>query len=260
VAAFRGVGAFRGVAPRTVDLNADLGEGGPVDDEVMAVVTSASVACGFHAGGPLALLQTLRTAGRAGVVVGAHPSHADREGFGRRDLEVDPAAVHAGVVYQIGALDALARAAGTVVRYVKPHGALYNRAAWDPEMADALVRAVLDTGARPLLALAGSRLVSTARQAGLDVHEEGFADRAYAVDGSLVPRSEPGAVIESVPAVVEQALALAAGNGVPAAGGGSARVAASSICVHGDTPGALVLARTVRTALEDAGIAIRPFA
>lgn len=252
--------AFRGVAAPTIDLNADLGEGGPNDDELMAVVSSASLACGFHAGDPVRILQTLRLAVEAGVAVGAHPSYADREGFGRRDLDVDPAAVHAGVAYQIGALDALARAAGTMVRYVKPHGALYNRAGRDPEVAEALIRAVLDTGPRPLLAPAGSGLVGWARAAGLEVHEEGFADRAYGPDGSLVPRSEPGAVIESVPVAVEQALALAGGGGVRTVGGQTVRVAASSICVHGDTPGAVGMARMVRAALVEAGVAIGPFA
>ena len=250
--------AFRGVAPGTIDLNADLGEGGPADDELLAVVTSASLACGFHAGDPDGILESLGKAARAGVVVGAHPSYADRQGFGRRELDVGPAAVHAGVVYQIGALDALARAAGTAVRYVKPHGALYNRAAADPEVADALIRAVADTGARPLLALAGSPLVGWARAAGLEVHEEGFADRAYGADGTLVPRAEPGALIDSVPAAVEQALALAGGGGQAAVG--AVRPAVSSLCVHGDTPGALGMARAVRAALVEAGVAIRPFA
>jgi UPF0271 protein len=254
------VAAFGGVAAPTIDLNADLGEGGPADDDLMALVSSASVACGFHAGDPGRILETLRRAAEAGVAVGAHPSHADREGFGRRDLDVDPAVVHAGVAYQIGALDALARIAGTNVRYVKPHGALYNRAAWDHEVAEALIRAVLDTGARPLLALAGSPLVDWGRAAGLEVHEEGFADRAYGPDGTLVPRSEPGALIGSVRAAVEQALALALGGGVRAAGGQTVPVAASSICVHGDTPGAVGLARSVRAALVEAGVAIGPFA
>lgn len=252
--------AFRGVAAPTIDLNADLGEGGPADDDLLALVTSASVACGFHAGDPVGILETLRRAAQAGVVVGAHPAYADREGFGRREVDVDPAAVRAGIVYQIGALDALARAAGTTVRYVKPHGALYNRAAWDRAVAEPLIRAVLDTGARPLLALAGSALVGWARAAGLQVHEEGFADRAYMADGTLVPRSDPGALIESVPAAVEQALALARGAAVRAAGGRTASIAASSICVHGDTPGAVGLARMVRTALEEAGVAVGPFA
>lgn len=237
---------------RSIDLNADLGEGGPVDTELMAIVTSASVTCGFHAGRPADILQTLRRAAAAGVVVGAHPSYADREGFGRRDLDVAADDVRAGVVYQIGALDALARVAGTAVRYVKPHGALYNRAAWDPEVADALIRAVVDTGPRPLLALAGSTLVRRARAAGLEVHEEGFADRSYAPDGSLLSRSQPGAVIETVPEVVEQARALALGRG--------SGVPLSSICVHGDTPGALELVRAVRDALVEADVALRPFA
>lgn len=231
-----------------------------MDGQLMRVVSSASVACGFHAGDPASILTTLRGAVEAGVAVGAHPSYADREGFGRRDLEVDPAEVYAAVAYQIGAIEALAGTAGTVVRYVKPHGALYNRAAQDPALAEAVIGAVRDTGARPLLALAGSLLVDRAAKAGLEVYGEAFADRAYAPDGTLLPRSAPDAVIESVGAVVDQALALARGHGVSTTDGTRIEVTAASICVHGDTPGALELARAVRTALEEAGVAVHPFA
>ena len=243
-----------------IDLNADLGEGGPADRELLEVVTSASVACGFHAGDPGLMLHTAERAAAAGVVVGAHPSYDDREGFGRRPRDVDPRSLHALLLYQIGALEALARAAGTAVRYVKPHGALYNRAAADPAVADVVIGAVSAAGHHPLLALAGSPMVERARSAGLTVHEEGFADRAYAPDGTLVPRSERGAVIEEPGKVAEQALALALGTGVPVAGGRRVRLAAASICVHGDTPGALEQARAVRSALTGAGVTVRPFA
>lgn len=247
------------MAGAVIDLNADLGEGGPADDELLGVVSSASVACGFHAGNPLVMLRTVRRAAELGVAVGAHPSYDDREGFGRRDPGVEPARLHADLVYQLGAIRALAGAAGAAVRFVKPHGALYNRAAADPAVADVVIAAVRDAGGLPLVALAGSPLVERARVGGLEVHGEAFADRAYRPDGTLVPRGEPGAVIEDMEGVVRQALDLALGRGVTALGGGRVEVTATSLCVHGDTPGALELARAVRSALEGAGVAVRPF-
>ena len=253
-------GSLRRVSNPVIDLNADLGEGGPADRELLELVTSASVACGFHAGDPLLMLHTAQRATAAGVVVGAHPSYDDREGFGRRDRDVDPESLHAQLVYQLGALEAVAHAAGTRVRFVKPHGALYNRAAADTALADVVIRAVGDAGPYALLALAGSPIVGRARAAGLTVHEEGFADRAYAPDGTLLPRSVPGAVIEATDQVVEQALALALGTGVRGADGRRVHVTATSICVHGDTPGALELARSVRSALAGAGVTVRSFA
>lgn len=244
---------------RTIDLNADLGEGGPADDDLLGVVSSAGVACGFHAGDPLLVLRTVRRAAELGAAVGAHPSYDDREGFGRRDVDIEPDRLHADLVYQLGAIRALAAAAGAAVRFVKPHGALYNRAAGDPAVADVVIAAVRDTGGLPLLALAGSPLVERAGTAGLEVHGEAFADRAYRPDGTLVPRGEPGAVIEDADAVVGQALDLALGRGVAAIGGGRVGVTASSLCLHGDTPRAVRLARAVRAALEGAGVAVRPF-
>lgn len=242
-----------------IDLNADLGEGGPADDDLLGVVSSASVACGFHAGHPLLMLRTVRRAAELGVAVGAHPSYDDRAGFGRRDVDVEPDRLHADLVYQLGAIRALAASAGATVRFVKPHGALYNRAAGDPAVAEVVIAAVRDTGGLPLVALAGSPLLRWAGTAGLEVHGEAFADRAYRSDGTLVPRGEPGAVIEVTGAVVGQALDLALGRGVAAVGGGRVEVAATSLCLHGDTPGALRLARAVRAALEGAGVAVRPF-
>ena len=247
-----------------VDLNADLGEGGPADGSLLEVVTSASVACGFHAGDPLLMRRTVRAAAARGVVVGAHPSYRDRDGFGRRDMEVPPAQLGADLAYQIGALCGVAAPEGVAVRFVKPHGALYNRAAADPAVADVVIGAVLGAtvGGAPLslLARAGAPIVPRARAAGLTVHEEGFADRAYGPDGALLPRSAPGAVIEDAERVVEQAVGLALGTGVRTPEGAPVDVAAASICVHGDTPGAVGLARAVRAALEEAGVAVRAFA
>jgi len=243
----------------TVDLNADVGEGGPVDAELMEIVTSASVACGFHAGSPLTLLATARLASARGVALGAHPSYADREGMGRRQLDVAPEELYSDVVYQVGAAAAAASAAGTRLRYVKPHGALYNRAAVDPAVADTVVQAIGASGALPLLGLAGSVLVSRATRAGGRVYAEAFADRAYAPDGTLAPRSEPGTVLTDPDEVAGRAVSLARDGAVRATDGSWLDVRADSICLHGDTPGALELARAVRAALLDAGVAVRAF-
>lgn len=240
-----------------IDLNADLGEGGPVDRDLLDVVTSANVACGFHAGGPVTMLDTCTAAAARGVRVGAHPSYADREGFGRQVLSVEPPALVAGLVYQVGAFGALARAAGTTPSYVKLHGALYNQAAADGRTAVSVVEALAPFGL-PLLALAGSTLVDVARSAGMTVFSEGFADRAYTEDGALVPRQLPGAVLEDPEAVANQALDLAHGR-VRTPSGSSVEVRIDSICVHGDTPGALDMARRIRRRLEDSGVSVRPF-
>jgi UPF0271 protein len=238
------------VLPR-IDLNADLAEGEPYDAEILAVVTSAGLAAGFHAGDPELLLDTARHAVARGVAIGAHPSYDDRDGFGRRDLDVPATRLVADLVYQVGAVEAAARAAGGRLAFVKPHGALYNRAAVDAGVADAVVEAVGLLGGIPLLGLAGSVLVDRAGSRGAVVYGEGFADRAYRPDGTLVPRREPGAVLTDPEAVAAQAVALATTG---AAGGAGGRIA--SICVHGDTPGAVDLARTVRAALEAAGVEV----
>ncbi|HZU74611.1 MAG TPA: 5-oxoprolinase subunit PxpA [Acidimicrobiales bacterium] len=242
-----------------IDLNCDLGEGGPSDPELLDVVSSASVACGFHAGGPVLMAATVRAALQRGVTLGAHPSYDDRLGFGRRALTVAPEQLEADLVYQIGALQALARREGGEVRYLKPHGALYNQAVDDAGLAATVVRAACQPGWRlPVLSLPGSAVFGAAGRAGLACYAEGFADRAYAADRSLVPRGSPGAVLTDTAAVVAQARALAGGT-VSDVTGRPLELEVSSLCIHGDTPGALAAARAVRAALEADGFTIAPF-
>lgn len=251
--------------PSSIDLNADLGEGFGAwsmgdDAALLDVVTSANVACGFHAGDPHLMRRTCEAAAARGVAVGAHISYRDLEGFGRRDLDVDPARLVDELVYQIGALDAIARAAGTTVRYVKAHGALYNRSAHDDAHASAIVRAIVDLGAAlPLLAAPGSRAAALAADAGVAVVLEGFVDRAYRADGTLVPRSQPGAVHATTEACVVQALSLARDGAVRTIDGTTVALGVASLCVHGDTPHAVATALVVRDALHDAGFSLRPF-
>jgi len=246
-----------------VDLNADVGEGagaGGDDDALLDVVTSASVACGVHAGDADTMRRTVEAATRRGVVIGAHPSYPDREGFGRRPMDMPPAQVAEEVLAQVRALDAVARAVGTSVRYVKPHGALYHRMADDEACARALAEACHEAGELFLMAPAGSRAVDVAESAGVRVATEAFADRAYDRRGRLVPRADPGAVLTDPEEVASRAVAIAVDHRVRAVDGTMITVAAASICVHGDTPGADVLARRVRDALEGAGVALLPFA
>ncbi len=246
----------------SVDLNADVGEGAGADgddDALLDVVTSASVACGVHAGDPDTMRRTLEAAARRGVVVGAHPSYPDREGFGRRAMDMAPARVAEEVLAQVRALDALARVSGTRVRYVKPHGALYLRMADDEACARAIAEACHHAGELFLVAPAGSRAVQVAASAGVRVATEAFADRAYDSQGRLVPRADPGAVLTDPEEVARRAVAIAVDHRVSAVDGTMISLVASSICVHGDTPGADVLARRVRAALEGAGVALLPF-
>jgi UPF0271 protein len=250
---------------RTVDLNADLGEGFGrwqlTDDEaLLSVVTSANVACGFHAGDPATMRRVCEQAAARGVRIGAQVSYRDLAGFGRRAMDVPPAELAAEVAYQIGALDVFARAAGTAVAYVKPHGALYNRAVHDAEQAAAVVEGVLLAGRLPVLGLPGSQLLAAAAGAGLDAVAEAFADRAYTPQGTLVPRREPGAVVGEPDEVVRRAVGIASGGGVTSADGTQVPVAARSLCVHGDTPGAAQLAVRVRQALAAAGLRVAAFA
>jgi UPF0271 protein len=233
-----------------LDLNADVGEGQGDDAALLALVTSANVACGFHAGDARTMRETVRVAAELGVAVGAHPSYPDRAGFGREPRTLPPADVRADVLYQVGALQALCRAAGVALVHVKPHGALYNQAAQDEALAAAIASAAAAVSRDlVLVGLAGSRAMRAAAQAhGLHFAAEGFADRRYRADGTLLPRSEPGAVLTDPAAVAEQALALAQRGDV------------DTLCLHGDTPGALEHARAVRAALAAAGIAVRPFA
>lgn len=241
-----------------MDLNADLGEGSTTDRDLLAVVTSASIACGSHAGDPLTMLQTARMAAGRGVSVGAHPSYPDREGFGRRPLSLHPDDLFTTIVEQVGVMVSAAAAAGTQVRFVKPHGALYNQAAAEPAVADPVVRAAAELGL-PLLCPHGCHMQRLASAAGVGCYTEAFADRAYRADGSLAPRGSPGAVLHDPAAVARQAISLAVRGEVVATDGSVVPVVADSLCVHGDTPGAVRLARSVRRTLEDAGVALRPF-
>jgi 5-oxoprolinase (ATP-hydrolysing) subunit A len=249
-----------------VDLNSDLGEGygrwalGD-DAALLEVVTSANVACGFHAGDPATIDRTVRTAVEHGVRVGAQVSYPDLAGFGRREMDVAPDDLTADVLYQLGALEAFARAAGSRVRYVKPHGALYNRIARDPVQAAAVVEAIRRYDpSLPLLTLPGSAAMEAAREAGVAAVAEGFADRAYTAEGRLVSRREPGAVLHDPDRVAARAVRMATEHRVESADGGQVEVQVRSLCVHGDTPGAVDLARRVRAALEEAGVTLEPFA
>jgi UPF0271 protein len=249
-----------------MDLNSDLGESygrwalGD-DAALLEVVTSANVACGFHAGDPSTIDRTVRTAVEHGVAVGAQVSYPDLVGFGRREMDVPAAELTADVLYQIGALEAFARAAGSRVRYVKPHGALYNRIARDPVQAAAVVEAIRRYDpALPVLTLPGSAVMAAAEEAGIQAVGEGFADRAYTGEGRLVSRREPGAVLHDPDRVAARAVAMATEGRVETVDGGEVEIAVRSICVHGDTPGAVELARAVRDALDGAGVRLEAFA
>ena len=248
-----------------IDLNSDLGESlgawSMGDDAAMLdIVSSANVACGFHAGDPAGILATLKAAHARGVSVGAHVAYPDLLGFGRRNMDVASADLVADVIYQIGALQGLAQAAGTSIGYVKPHGALYNTIAHDSAQARDVIAAIRAVDANlALVALAGSPLVRWAQDAGLRVVAEAFADRAYTPQGTLVSRREPGAVLHDSALVASRMLRLVRDGVVEAVDGSLASVQAQSICVHGDSPGAVAMARAVRAALEADGIAVRPF-
>ncbi|CAM5647262.1 5-oxoprolinase subunit A OS=Streptomyces alboniger OX=132473 GN=pxpA PE=3 SV=1 [Streptomyces alboniger] len=250
----------------SIDLNADLGEGFGrwhlTDDEaLLSVVTSANVACGFHAGDPATMRRVCERAAERGVRIGAQVSYRDLAGFGRRAMDVPAAELAAEVAYQIGALEVFARAAGTRVAYVKPHGALYNRVVHDEDQARAVVEGVLlADDSMPLLGLPGSRLLRAADGAGLPVVTEAFADRAYTDEGTLVPRGSEGAVIADAEAVVERSLGMALNGTVTSLPGHAIAVRARSLCLHGDTPGAVDLARRVRSRLEAAGVRVEAFA
>jgi UPF0271 protein len=229
------------------------------DDALLEVVTSANVACGFHAGDPPTMRRVCATAAERGVVIGAQVSYRDLAGFGRRFIDVAPAELADDVLYQIGALDAFARAAGTHVGYVKPHGALYNTAVHHEAQAKAVVAGIRAFGTLPVLGLPGSRLLAEADAAGLPCVQEAFADRGYTPAGTLVPRSLPGALLTDTDAVVERATRLAERGEIVAIDGTVLPSSARSLCLHGDTPGAVHHARAVRAALESAGIPITPF-
>ncbi|MEU6406474.1 5-oxoprolinase subunit PxpA [Streptomyces sp. NPDC046985] len=250
----------------SIDLNADLGEGFGrwrlTDDEgLLSVVTSANVACGFHAGDPVTMRRVCETAAERGVRIGAQVSYRDLAGFGRRAMDVPRAELAAEVAYQIGALEVFARAAGARVSYVKPHGALYHRVVRDEEQAGAVVEGVLLAGtALPVLGLPGSRLLELAGEAGLGAVAEAFADRAYTDEGTLVPRDRDGAVVADPESVVERSLGLASSGTVRSHTGAVVGVRARSLCLHGDTPGAVELARRVRERLTASGVRVEAFA
>jgi UPF0271 protein len=249
-----------------VDLNSDLGEGFGQwtlgdDDALLGVVTSANVACGFHAGDPVILRRVCDRAAAAGVAVGAQVGYRDLAGFGRRFVDVEPDALTQDVLYQVGALEAFARVAGTRVRYVKPHGALYNAIVAHEEQAAAVVRAVAEYDRTlPVLGLPGSAWLRLAGEAGLTTVAEAFADRAYTPEGTLVSRRLPGAVLHDAGEIAARCVAMATGEPVTDVEGGSLSLAPASICVHGDTPGAVDIARRVRAALTGAGVDLAPFA
>ena len=248
-----------------IDLNADLGESYGAwtlgdDDAMLAVVSSANVACGFHAGDPTTLLRTCRSAANAGVRIGAQVGYQDLAGFGRRFLDVAPADLTADVVYQIGALDGLARVAGSAVAYVKPHGALYNAIVHHREQAKAVAEAVAAYDPRlPVLGLPGSAFLEEAERVGLRTVAEAFADRAYTPQGTLVSRTEPGAVLGDPEVVAQRVSTMITDGTVEAVDGTTVEVRAESICLHGDSPGAVAMANAVRDLLRVNDIDISPF-
>lgn len=244
-------------AAARIDLNADLGEGVGDDAAMLGIVTSANVACGFHAGTPADLLATCRAAVAAGVRIGAQVSYPDRSGFGRRFMEMTTSDLIADLVYQIGALDALARSVGGAVTYVKPHGALYNTVVHHAQQADAVVTAVAGVDARlAVMGLPGSEVLARARRAGLDTITEAFADRAYTPEGTLVPRGTRGAVLSDSDEIARRVVELVMTGRIGAIDGTLIDVDAASVCLHGDTPGAVEHAQAVRAALTAAGIEI----
>jgi UPF0271 protein len=248
-----------------IDLNADLGEGFGAwrmgdDDALLEVVTSANVACGFHGGDPVTMARVCAAAASRGVAVGAQVGYRDLIGFGRRRMEIDVDELMADVLYQLGALDAFATAAGTRVRYLKPHGALYNTAADHPGQARAVVAAVASYDrSLPVLGLPGSALQEAAEDEGVPFVAEAFADRGYTADGRLVPRGTPGAVHDDEATVVAQAVSLVRDGLVTATDGTVVKVQAASLCLHGDTPAAVAFATAVRAALTDLGASLVPF-
>ncbi|HEY3994535.1 MAG TPA: 5-oxoprolinase subunit PxpA [Mycobacterium sp.] len=248
-----------------IDLNADLGEGFGVwrlgDDEAMlGIVTSANVACGFHAGDPAGLLRVCRAAAEQGVRVGAQVSYRDLAGFGRRFIDVAAEDLVADVVYQIGALQALAHASGTTVSYVKPHGALYNTIVTNREQAAAVTEAVrLVDATLPVLGMAGSAFFDEASRLGLRPVAEAFADRAYLPDGQLVSRREPGAVLHDPDRIADRVVAMVDSGRVTAIDGTQINLDVESVCVHGDSPGAVQIATAVRERLKAAGTDVRAF-
>lgn len=249
----------------TVDLNCDMGESygryrlGD-DAALLNIVTSANIACGFHAGDPQVMASTVNQAASKGVAIGAHPGYPDLQGFGRRAMALTPQELHAAVLYQIGALAAFTSVAGKRISHVKPHGALYNTAAHTPEVAEVIVDAVKSFDASlVIVTLPHSKLYRAAREAGLRVAVEGFADRAYQVDGSLVPRTQSGAVIHDPNLIADRALKMVRDHYIQAITNEPIPVRIDTLCIHGDTDGAARIAQRIRDVLESAGILLSSF-
>jgi UPF0271 protein len=242
-----------------IDLNADLGEGCANDAAILEHVSSINVACAWHAGSAEEMVALVRAARRRGVAIGAHPSFPDREHFGRREMQLPLHVVRAGVLYQVGALDGIVRAEGGELAHVKPHGALYNQAARDPDLAQCIARAIRDYNPRlQVMGLAGSLMIEALRAEGLVALEEGFADRRYTADGQLAARGTPGALIDAVDAMLAQVHSLVNAGTVIATDGSAVHVHADTICLHGDGPHALEFARAIRARLQQEGITVTP--
>lgn len=249
----------------SIDLNSDLGEGYGAwkmgdDATMLGIVSSANIACGFHGGDPLTILSTVQEAARRGVAIGAHVSYPDRVGFGRRPMDVTPAELIADVIYQIGALQGMCTAVGTRVAYVKPHGALYNTIAHDDRQSGAVIEAIqrIDPSL-VLMGLAGTPLLERARTAGLKVCAEAFADRAYTPEGQLVSRREKGAMLHDPQLVARRMVRLVTEGVIEACDGSALKLHADSICIHGDSAGAVAMARRIHEALLAAHVRIAPF-
>jgi UPF0271 protein len=252
--------------PLTIDLNADLGEGfgdshARQDEALLDLVSSANIACGFHAGDAITMRDTVRAAKLRGVTIGAHPSYPDVPGFGRRELGLPAKEISRHVAYQIRALREVCGAESAKLSYVKPHGALYNRAARDRDAATAVVSAMREVEASlTLLGLAGSEMARAADRAGIAFASEAFVDRAYQSDGTLVPRNQPDAVIHDVKGAVQRAVMLVKGQTITADDGSELHIAAQSLCVHGDNADAAAILRSLNARLKESGVTIAPFA
>ncbi|MTV50460.1 5-oxoprolinase subunit PxpA [Heliobacillus mobilis] len=245
-----------------VDLNCDLGESFGAyrigcDEEMIAIATSVNIACGLHAGDPDVMARTVDRALRAGAAIGAHPGFPDLAGFGRREMQMAPAQVTNLIVYQVGALQAFVRAAGGKLNHVKPHGALYNMAAQMDELAEAIAEGIQKVDPNLILyGLSGSRLVKAGKKVGLRVAQEVFADRSYKADGTLTPRSHPQAVIHDPGVAARRVMQMISSQTVQAVDGSSISLEADTVCIHGDTPSAIEMARILRCRLEEEGIAV----
>jgi UPF0271 protein len=246
---------------KTIDINCDMGESYGAwkmgaDAEVMPFVSSANIACGFHGGDPATIRRTVRLAVDHGVAVGAHPSLPDLQGFGRRAMKISPQDMYDLVLYQAGAVEAFARAAGARLHHVKCHGALYNMAANDEALSEAMARAARDLGGVMLYALSNSKMMETAKRLGVPVAGEVFADRGYADDGTLAPRDRPGAMVEDAGEAVARALAMVEQGHVVSLSGRRVPVSADTLCLHGDQPGAVTFAKAIRKAFAERNITI----